>query len=165
MHGQTNIKPKHVAVVKYQYHILLFLCPHRAFWLINVYYHDTNKCTCKWFKINTKIAPTCFGVLTPSSGSLQIVPAKAKCIDRRTESQRPQPSVRVGTRRSITTLDIHCRLHFTPDHRTKHTPNQRKSIKSINIIYHIPYDVTFVIMLYIIHCRLELHMRPRFTND
>jgi len=29
-------------------------------------------------KINIKITPTRFGVLTPSSGSLQVVPAKVK---------------------------------------------------------------------------------------
>ena len=34
------------------------------------------KCTCKWYKINIKIAPTCFGVLAPSSGRLQFMPVK-----------------------------------------------------------------------------------------
>ena len=32
------------------------------------------------YKINIKITPTCFGVLTPSSGSLQVVLAKVMNI-------------------------------------------------------------------------------------
>ena len=32
----------------------------------------TNICKIKWCKIYIKIAPTCFGVNTPSSGSLQL---------------------------------------------------------------------------------------------
>ena len=43
--------------------------------VINVYYY-TNRCTRKYYKINIKIAATCFGVSTPSSGSSQFVPAK-----------------------------------------------------------------------------------------
>jgi hypothetical protein len=35
-----------------------------------------NKCTEKYYKIYIKIAPTCFGVLTPFSGSLQVVSGK-----------------------------------------------------------------------------------------
>ena len=30
----------------------------------------------KYYQININIAPTCFGVNAPSSGSLQVVPAK-----------------------------------------------------------------------------------------
>jgi len=41
---------------------------------------------------------------------------------------------------------------------------QDKSIKLIDIIYRIPYNVIFRIIIYIIHCRLELHMRSHFTN-
>ena len=33
---------------------VLFLCLYRAFWLINVYYY-TNRCTCKYYKINITI--------------------------------------------------------------------------------------------------------------
>ena len=42
---------------------------------INDYYY-TNRFTCKYYKNNIKIAPTCFGVITPSSGISQFVPAK-----------------------------------------------------------------------------------------
>ena len=42
---------------------------------MNVYQY-TNKCTQKQYKSNIKINPTCFGVLTPSSGGLQVLSAK-----------------------------------------------------------------------------------------
>ena len=43
--------------------------------LLNIYYF-TSICTNKYYKINTEFTPTCFGVNTPSSGSLQIVRAE-----------------------------------------------------------------------------------------
>jgi hypothetical protein len=44
--------------------------------LPNYVYYYTKLCTNKLCKINIKIIPTCFGVNTPSSGSLQVVLAK-----------------------------------------------------------------------------------------
>ena len=55
--------------------LIIFLCSYRAYWLINVYYY-TNTCKNKLCKINIKIIPTCFGVNTPSSGSLQLCQLK-----------------------------------------------------------------------------------------
>ena len=55
--------------------MFLSLCSYCELWLISVYYY-TNKCTYKQYKIDIKIALTCFGVNTPSSGSFQFVPAK-----------------------------------------------------------------------------------------
>ena len=92
------------------------------------------------------------------------MPAKAKRIDRRTDGQRPQLSVRDGTRRCVTKLDTRHRLHLLLT-GAPNTPNQGKFIKSVDLICHILYNVTFLIMLYIIHCRIELLMRPHFTND
>jgi len=42
-----------------------------------------------------------------------------------------------------------CRFQFTPDLRTTLTPNQGKSIISIDIIYHILYNVIFRIIIII----------------
>ena len=39
---------------------------------IKVFYYVTNICKNKQCKINIKITPTCFGVNTASSGSLQL---------------------------------------------------------------------------------------------
>jgi len=64
----------------------------------------------------------------------------------------------------ISIYPIPVSVYSWPAHHT-HVPNQGKSIKSIDIIYYIPYNVTFPIIHYTIHCRLELHMWPHFTND